>query len=67
MGVTAGEDSFVFAWGRSRMSRTEKLDVRGILISRSLEHKEISIQDVFKAMGDIAKMIEPWTEFRRCN
>ena len=26
-------------WGRSKMSRTEKLEVRGILISRSLKIK----------------------------
>jgi hypothetical protein len=34
----SSEEAFI--WGRSKMSRTEKLDVRGILISSNLEEKE---------------------------
>ena len=35
--VSSDAEAEALIWGRSKMSRTEKLDVRGILISSNLE------------------------------
>ena len=42
VGVSSDAEAEALIWGKSKMSRTEKLDVRGILISSNLEGMEIT-------------------------